>query len=255
MPHTPNTVQRVNDIINNIFSTTLSKRLDVDQFMAVTTLICNLPSYMNNALFQRVLQYQANDKQSQVNDIATSDIITPTVSNSIFEDYMNNHLHTTDLSANLYTILNPTLLKNDDTTVQRHYLIRSDFDVYVNEIVTRHPGLEFLADTPDFQLKYSETVIARIFYQINVAGNERITMRELKQSNFLDIMKQLDVEDDINKLNDYYSYEHFYVLYWYVAVNTMTHNSILYYTVHIHIQYHTSTCLTTVPVLCIFIFK
>lgn len=30
-----------------------------------------------------------------------------------------------------------------------------------------HPGLEFLADTPEFQARYAETVIYRIFYTIN----------------------------------------------------------------------------------------
>ena len=38
-------------------------------------------------------------------------------------------------------------------------------------------------------------------------------MRELKRSNFFDICLAVDEEEDINKIRDYFSYEHFYVLY------------------------------------------
>jgi hypothetical protein len=34
-------------------------------------------------------------------------------------------------------------------------------------VLQYHPGLEFLADTPEFQARYAETVIYRIFYTIN----------------------------------------------------------------------------------------
>ena len=95
----------------------------------------------------------------------------------------------------------------------RKYLTRDDFKPIVEEIVNRHPGLEFLENTPEFQLKYAQTVIARIFYQVNKSGNEQLTLRELRTSNLLLMLALLDQEDDINKLNDYFSYEHFYVVY------------------------------------------
>jgi len=34
-------------------------------------------------------------------------------------------------------------------------------------VLQYHPGLEFLADTPEFQARYAETVIYRIFYTVN----------------------------------------------------------------------------------------
>jgi serine/threonine-protein phosphatase 2A regulatory subunit B'' len=37
-------------------------------------------------------------------------------------------------------------------------------------VLQYHPGLEFLADTPEFQARYAETVIYRIFYTINRCG-------------------------------------------------------------------------------------
>lgn len=45
-----------------------------------------------------------------------------------------------------------------------------------------------------------QTVIARIFYVINKSGNERLTLGELRKSNFMDVLSLLDEEDDINKV-------------------------------------------------------
>lgn len=39
--------------------------------------------------------------------------------------------------------------------------------ICVQAVLQYHPGLEFLADTPEFQARYAETVIYRIFYTIN----------------------------------------------------------------------------------------
>jgi serine/threonine-protein phosphatase 2A regulatory subunit B'' len=80
-----------------------------------------------------------------------------------------------------------------------------------------------------------QTVIARIFYYINKSGNEKMTLGELRKSNFMEILALLDEEDEINKVHshhlhhifcsrsklfhrfvqitEYFSYEHFYVLY------------------------------------------
>ena len=76
-----------------------------------------------------------------------------------------------------------------------------------------HPGLEFLKVHPDFQEKYSETVIMRIFYTCDVNDDEKITFREFKKSNILPIFRKVCEEPDINKIRDYFSYEHFYVIY------------------------------------------
>lgn len=40
-----------------------------------------------------------------------------------------------------------------------------------------------------------------------------MTLRELKLSNLVDMLILLDSEPDINKINDFFSYEHFYVIY------------------------------------------
>lgn len=41
----------------------------------------------------------------------------------------------------------------------------------------------------------------------------KIFYREFKNSNFIKTLFTVDTEDDINRVRDYFSYEHFYVLY------------------------------------------
>ena len=56
-------------------------------------------------------------------------------------------------------------------------------------------------------------VIARIFYCVNRSWSGRITIPELRKSNFLAVLATLDEEEDINQVTDFFSYEHFYVIY------------------------------------------
>lgn len=62
-------------------------------------------------------------------------------------------------------------------------------------------------------LEMSLQVIARIFYCVNRSWSGRITSSELRKSNFLAVVSLLDEEDDINQITEYFSYEHFYVIY------------------------------------------
>ena len=56
-------------------------------------------------------------------------------------------------------------------------------------------------------------VISRIFYVVDRNWNGRITTSELRRSNFLQILTLLEDEPDINQVTDFFSYEHFYVIY------------------------------------------
>lgn len=56
-------------------------------------------------------------------------------------------------------------------------------------------------------------MLYRIFYIVNMSNTDRITARELRKSNLIAVLHTLDSEDDINKITDYFSYRHFYVIY------------------------------------------
>lgn len=94
-----------------------------------------------------------------------------------------------------------------------NYLEQEDFIPLLQDVVDTHPGLTFLKDAPEFHSRYITTVIQRIFYTVNRSWSGRITLTELRRSNFLQTLALLEEEDDINQITDYFSYEHFYVIY------------------------------------------
>ncbi|KAF4653197.1 Serine/threonine-protein phosphatase 2A regulatory subunit B'' subunit alpha [Perkinsus olseni] len=95
------------------------------------------------------------------------------------------------------------------------FIVKNDFREFVWVLLDTHPGLEFLQDTPEFQDRYTDTVLCRIFYCCDSRQLGRITLRDLNRSrpSLVDTWLELDQCEDINKIRAYFSYEHFYVLY------------------------------------------
>lgn len=94
-----------------------------------------------------------------------------------------------------------------------NYLEQDDFIPFLQDVVNTHAGLAFLKEAPDFHSRYITTVIQRIFYNVNRSWTGRITCCELRKSNLLQNLALLEQEDDVNQLTDFFSYEHFYVIY------------------------------------------
>ncbi|CAK1548605.1 unnamed protein product [Leptosia nina] len=92
-------------------------------------------------------------------------------------------------------------------------LAPEDFVPLVQDVVDTHPGLSFLKEATEFHSRYVHTVIARIFYCVNRSWSGRISIPELRRSNFLHVIQLLEDEEDINQITQYFSYEHFYVIY------------------------------------------
>jgi serine/threonine-protein phosphatase 2A regulatory subunit B'' len=67
--------------------------------------------------------------------------------------------------------------------------------------------------TPQFQEKYAVTVITRIFFQADKTHDGKLTARMLRKSGVVEAFTKVDLEEDINKVTEFFSYEHFYVLY------------------------------------------
>ncbi|XP_042724178.1 serine/threonine-protein phosphatase 2A regulatory subunit B'' subunit beta isoform X1 [Lagopus leucura] len=94
-----------------------------------------------------------------------------------------------------------------------NYLVQEDFIPFLQDVVNSHPGLSFLKEASEFHSRYITTVIQRIFYTVNRSWSGKITCNELRKSNFLQNVALLEEEADINQLTEYFSYEHFYVIY------------------------------------------
>ena len=94
-----------------------------------------------------------------------------------------------------------------------NYITTEDLKPMFRYLLDTHPGLEFLQATPEFQDRYADTVVMRIFYGVDSNDDGKITWRDFKRSNLVDVFKSVAGEEDINKIREYFSYEHFYVLY------------------------------------------
>lgn len=96
-----------------------------------------------------------------------------------------------------------------------NWIERDDFTVFLSAILQTHPGLDFLRETQEFQERYSDTVISRIFFVYDRKDVGRIYLSDLRRykPSVIDTWKQLAEHDDIKMVRDYFSYEHFYVIY------------------------------------------
>ncbi|MBA0603145.1 hypothetical protein Gorai_003301, partial [Gossypium raimondii] len=149
--------------------------LQLQEFKLVTKEVCKLPSFFSPSLFKKI-------------DVNSTGLVT----RDAFVDYwVNGNLLTKDVATQIYTVLKQPYLK---------YLVQDDFKPLLQELLATHPGLEFLQSTPEFQERYAETVIYRIYYYINRSGTGHLTLRELKRGNLIDAMLHCDEEEDINKV-------------------------------------------------------
>ncbi|KAH9325786.1 hypothetical protein KI387_005964 [Taxus chinensis] len=162
--------------------------LRVEEFKSVTKEICKLPSFFSSMLFKKI-------------DVEDTRVVTR---DQFVSYWIDKQMVTMDLPSQIFTVL-----KKPD----RKYLTQDDFKPLLRELLATHQGLEFLQSTHEFQERYAETVIYRIFYYVNRSGNGHITLRELKRGNLIRAMQHVDEEEDINKVLKYFSYEHFYVIY------------------------------------------
>eukprot|EP00249_Psilotum_nudum_P014335 c24772_g2_i1 orf=649-1878(-) len=162
--------------------------LPLTAFRPITKEVCNLPSFVSSILFKKI-------------DIMGTGLVTR---EKFLQYWIENNMISTDIPTRLFKVM-----KQPD----KDYLTQEDFRPILRELLATHRGLEFLQDTPEFQERYAETVIYRIFYDVNRSANGRLRLREIKRSNLVAALQQVDEEEDINKVLRYFSYEHFYVIY------------------------------------------
>ena len=90
-------------------------------------------------------------------NLSTTTTITPApIAFSEFSDFLVELLGKVDDAAQLIACC------GDGQSVTRE-----DMMSVVEHVVATHPGLAFLAGTPEFQRRYIETVVERIFFTVN----------------------------------------------------------------------------------------
>ena len=166
----------------------------VDDFVAVTKDLCAFPSFFNAPLFNRILRLFDPTKLAAVGATEqqkTTLEAAARITREAFDQWWVVEMEPFDRVERFWR-----LVKQPDTDA----IVKEDLAPYLDELLTYHPGLEFLESTPEFQEKYALTVSIRIFYGCNLSHTGRITLRELRQSKVVDAFTVVDEEEDINKV-------------------------------------------------------
>lgn len=95
----------------------------------------------------------------------------------------------------------------------RDYLIQSDLAPYLAALMHTHQSLRFLESEPALQSSFAKCIISRTFYALDSECRGRITKRSLANSNFCDCLVAVDAANDVSDVSDFFSYEHFYVIF------------------------------------------
>jgi Ca2+-binding EF-hand superfamily protein len=96
---------------------------------------------------------------------------------------------------------------------RRNHLVREDLIPLLQCMIDTHAGLAFLKEASDFQQKYIDTVLIRIFYELDVQDHGKVTWQQFSGSELPAAIRQIDETDDISTVLRFFSYEHFYVVY------------------------------------------
>lgn len=198
--------------------------LRVEQFAAVAKTLCGFPSFFAAPLFRRIRKLFPDESKSEAEASKEAEGKSESKGDSESKGSERPYGEEDEGEIKLRTFFKfwRAEMQGYDH-VDRFFrlvkqvgapgIVKSDFLPYMEELLAFHPGLAFLESTPEFQEKYARTVIARIFYVLDPLNRGVITQRALRRSRLLDAFHTVDMEEDINLVNDYFSYEHFYVLY------------------------------------------
>jgi len=183
----PATTAEAEAKVRELFAGAGEEGLDIDSFGQVVTQVLGLPIYFAVPLFQRLEPRSAGK-----------------VTETQFLAFWREHLLRGDPADRAFECLRQP---------GSDHLTKEDFLPLLRAMLFLHPGLEFLQDTPEFQDRYAETVIYRLFHRANPLGNGRLTRRELRRSDIVEALAEAEAREDINQVLRYFSYEHFYVIY------------------------------------------
>eukprot|EP01050_Picozoa_sp_SAG11_P002348 SAG11_NODE_117_length_15962_cov_71.527925_1_plen_384_part_00 len=188
--------QRMRVAIDELFSTNgESAELALEQLQPLTVQVAGLPSFMNSKLFEQLVDKSAMQMDGSAH---------PRITKDNFLAFWETELKDADTATRIF-----------NTLKQRgaQHVVPKDWLPLMHELLETHVGLEFLRETKEFQARYAETVIARIFFRLDRHHLGRITLKDMEKSSLVAAMLLVDSDDDINKELQFFSYEHFYVLY------------------------------------------
>ena len=171
-------------MINDLFIN--SNKLTLDYFISQTNDLYNFNLILKKVLFNKI-------------NIEHKGFITK-------EQLMKYHILNFEGCSENKKFFN--LIKSPERT----YIVKEDFKPILQTLLKENSSLAFLKEYPTYQQKYIETVIARIFYMNDSNDDGQITFNDFKKSDLVETIQKI-YNKDVNKIRQYFSYEHFYVIY------------------------------------------
>lgn len=178
-------------LLHQILGNDNNNQITKENFSSISNLVFKTPLWMKDLLFDRIVE--------RTRGKSPSDHLTVTQVSDFFKNSCSNLTQTRRLFE---------IIKGD---VERNYIILDDLLCMVKYLVAVHAGLQFL-EQPEFQDYYSRTVAIRIMYALEHQQAKKIFWQDFNRSSLPDVVHQLDSKD-VNDVLEYFSYEHFYVLY------------------------------------------
>jgi serine/threonine-protein phosphatase 2A regulatory subunit B'' len=182
---------------DELFGSGTDDRLGVDALRDVCAQVAGLPRFFAAKIVDRL-------GGSLPADSVEVDAEGPTVAKADFMNFWKSELKDASLAGRVFAVLKRPGAK---------FVVPQDWHAVLQELLETHAGLDFLRETKEFQARYVETVIARIYYTLDRRGLGRLTLRDIERGELLAALSLVDTDDDINKEMHFFSYEHFYVLY------------------------------------------
>jgi hypothetical protein len=182
--------------------------IPIEKFVHVTKRLCGVPSFFNMPLCRRINE-RFGDSDAGIPPPRTIGRSGRTPSGvkikmKAFLRFWQSEIEPYDKIERFVRIIKKP---------ESDFIYKDDFIPFLQELLHFHPGLDFLETHEEFQRKYALTVITRIFYAVNTSRSGKLSLREVRHSNLFTACMHVDEETDINKVVEYFSYEHFYVLY------------------------------------------
>ncbi|GIQ79812.1 hypothetical protein KIPB_000511 [Kipferlia bialata] len=208
-----------------------------------------------NALDETPSRTEAVRSEQALYGLPSEPESVPVLDWDMLTEYYTAYIHNKDMTSRLFSAVKAPGEK---------YLYPTDLRRMVMSVVMHHPGLAFLRVTPEFQSKYTNTVVTRLMYQYDREDIGKISLLSMKRSDrqrerqrergsgsdldmlgttaedregtdLLSTLWNTMLGQDISSAVRVFSYQHFYVLYcvfWEIDTNhdqKISHDDLLKY--------------------------
>ena len=151
--------------------------MTLDDFENVCIDVLKIPKIFKKMAFERIKEIEKLDDKLEK------------LPKQNFINYYKRNCENIEVKRHVFNLL----AKKD-----KNFIAPEDFKPLFKNLLESHPGLEFLQATPEFQDRYADTVVMRIFFIVDSNDDDKITWRDFKLSNLLETFFQVSGENDIN---------------------------------------------------------